>query len=228
LPDTTERRAQDRETKVSKALESTSQELRTMLDSAPDLLFVPSELTMKRRRSVTVLSLAVIVFLVPGMTPTEITPLGISFDEAHKDFFVIGAAITLVYQLAMYVTYWNRDVIWYELRGDITGLALIASVRRALLPLEGGRFDQSDLPPDFTAAARSLEDTLEGSESRLHRRLHLALLRWPPAIMCAAALTFLLLTYLPLPVFLGILLVTYAVKIVWRFSVRGASGRASR
>jgi hypothetical protein len=199
-----------------------------VLDSVPDLFFVPSVLTMKRRRSVVLLSVMVLVFLVPGMTPTEVGPLGITFDEAHKDFFVIGAALTLIYQLVMYIIYWNRDLVWYELRGDVAGLALVASAWRRLLSLQNERFDESDLPPELAEIADSLRETLEGSKSKLHRRLHLELLRWPPAVLCAVAITLLLLTYLPQPVFLGILLLLYAVQVVQRFSVRPAAERATQ
>lgn len=182
----------------AKGLPALSSEfLRSLPLDVPLILALPSEQTMRHRRSVMLLSLTILLALLTDTIPTKIETLGIEFGEHQKPYFIFAAAAAMLYQLAMYVVHWNRDQALYCIQIDSWSLAFST---RAHYLSASGLTDGVATPEALEAwqtEAKELANQLMGAITSWHRKLHIRLLRYVPALLVATAVAFLATEYMP-------------------------------
>jgi hypothetical protein len=178
-------------------LQELSSEFFTRLTlEAPQVLSLPSEQTMRHRRSVILLSLTILIVLATDTVPAKIEPLGIEFHEGQKPYFVFAAAAAMLYQLVMYVVHWNRDEALSAIQLDV----LLFSFSTRVFNLSGlwpGSSAPPELPDTWQTEATELANRLKASITSWHRKLHIRLLRYVPALLVATAIVALATEYLP-------------------------------
>jgi hypothetical protein len=197
-----------------------------VIEGRPGLSFVPGEEAMKHRRLVIVLSITTIAVLGLDVVPANVPFLNIDLDQSQKHYFVGAIAIALLYQFAMYVVHWNRDLTLHDLRMLLCEHACLRPIERQI----EDAFGAGALPTTEEAMFWEAQQRIwRLSSFPWFYRLHAWLMRWPPALLFATALAMLLHIYLPGPIFWTVILFLFAWNIIeWLMRRRRESlaGRA--